>query len=310
LASGRWSVAFLLATATSAPAASLRIDPPLVDLGAYSAHDYMQTAPSEPSPLIVVQSDAPWELRVTVLTPPRRINDGLEHPLLDRLEMNLSTLPVELFLYQPFSVESGPGAPAPETLPISIPTWEAVLLRFLEEEDPPGVYRADLRCELTSPGGQPLAPALLASIEFDVEPWLVVERGGPEVTLDVDSPGFSTPGGDDEAIMPVRIRGNTPWQLRVRTESALVAPGGNRIPLEDRFSDFASVPGGGEWTPLIGAAVPVSELPTRIAEGRPVMPFQAVDVEIPLLLSYELGYSPPVGRYDTRMEVQAVPIGF
>jgi hypothetical protein len=40
------------------------------------------------------------------------------------------------------------------------------------------------------------------------------------------------------------------------------------------------------------------------------MPFQEVDVEVPLLLSYQLGYSTPVGRYDTRVEVEAVPVGF
>jgi hypothetical protein len=279
-------------------------------MGAYCAYAYEQTEPSQPSPRIVVQSDVAWELRLTVLTPPRRNTDGLEHPLLDRLETSIATLPIELFLYQPFPVESGEGSPDPVTLPIFMPTWEAVLLRYLESGDPPGVYRADLRCELTTPQGQALASPILATIEFDIDPWLVVEAGSTDLTLDVDSPGFSTPAGGDLVAAPVRIRGNTPWQLRVRGRSGLVGPGGNAIPLDHLLIDFASAPGGGDWFPLIGSAVSVSQQLIGIAEGRPVQPFQEVDVEIPLLVSYRLEYSPPLGQYDTRLDVEAVPVGF
>jgi hypothetical protein len=260
----------------------------------------IQTSPARNTPVVRVRSEGPWDLQVILLNPPRRARDGVEHPLLERLQNDYPRIPPELFTFQPFVVESGEGSSEEEVLPLPVQMVESVLTQLMRLEDPPGVYSLSLRISLLSRSGEFLDDPIDAVVEYRIEPWVEVQVSDPSLILTArsfDRIHLTWPTSPLSFV----IRGNTSWELQVRGSKDLESSDGKGLRL-DQLSISVQGGGSGEWEPLIGEETPLGFDYVPVATGPAPASFDLVYAVIPLRFSLAPEGPLTVGRYDTVVE--------
>lgn len=278
----------------------LEVEPLLVIGGAFSGLDPDKSEITVGSTeLRVLSTDEDWRLYVTALEPLRRDGDGLELPM-QRFRELFPDLPEEIINFQPHKIRERPAGPDWYVLNQDWQPFQEALQDYLQESDPPGTYRSHLRFELLNDEDIPLTGAVDMTIEFDILEGATVELMIREIAIEVRFEG-SDAGRGESFLIPVSLRANTSWTLRLRG-SEDTSGESRQMPLE-MLSARVDINPEDEWQAHLPDFEPLSQSPLTVASGLAPRPFTIVDVIIPLQLACDVPITMPSGSYSARIEV-------
>jgi hypothetical protein len=310
-----WHVSILILLVLSAgarpdalAAVGLQVTPPIVIGGRFSAIDPEKSEITVGSTeLRILSTEEDWRLYVTVLEPLRRVSDGLELPV-QRFHALFPDLPNELLNFQPHKLLEKAAAPIWYVKEQDWQTFQEALQDYLEETDPPGTYRTYLRFELTNTQDVSLTEPVEISVEFDLLEGATVEFLTSEIVVEV---GYedSDQGHGESFLIPVLVRANTSWELRLRGTEDYINGESGQIPLEMLSARVEPDPEA-EWQALLIGFEPLSLIGLAVASGTEPLPFTITEATIPLQFAGDVPSTIHSGSYETDVEVSVqIPEG-
>jgi hypothetical protein len=277
---------------------SLQIDPLLAIGGVFSPINPDNTEITTGSTTIRVLSTAEdWKLFVTVLEPFRRISDGIELPM-QRFHELFPDISDEILNFQPHMLRDKRASANWYELIQDWQPFQEAMQDYLLDTYPPGTYRSHLRFELFNNQNSLLTDAIDITIEFDLRASATVEMLNHDITLQVQ---FADSLGHGESyLVPIAVRSNTSWVLKLEgSENGAVGPSG-QIPLE-MISARVDVAPGDEWQGHLPYYEPLQASPMTIASGIAPLPFMITEATVPLQLSCDVPLSIISASYEAQV---------
>ncbi len=251
------------------------ISPTSVLLGQFCAVDVTENIWGPGNATVRLQSDVPWSLMASLTAPVRRVSDNLELPA-ERARELFPDIGEDFANYLPFELDYGPGSVEVQTFSYD---WQVLQLRleqFLEPEDPPGTYRAEVNVALADRDGNFLTDPQVVIFEFEILPWIETELLGELVILTVSSQSEYS----ESEPLPLRIRSNSAWILHLSCTGDFHSINGEGT-IDQELAAWM-VPSGDGWESLVPEYAQVHSEPSAVARGDDPEPFTINEVEIPL----------------------------
>lgn len=275
--------------------ATLEIEPRFAALGSFSAQNPGGNLLNSGTTTFRISCQEPWSLYVTLVQPARRLSDNLELPL-ERVRQLFPDL-APLCGYSPLRLDYGSGNAEVQTVSYDWQPVQARIAQYLDEADPPGVYRFSVRAEVQNREGVTTSNRVVLVTEFTVLPQMDVELVNPNLLITVEHPG------EPEESDPwyVMVRANSGWVLELNWGGDLVQAAADfRI---DRTRISWLVAAGDDWESLLPAYTPVGPGPVTAARGGAPPPFTMSEAVIPLHLRVETDPATVAGVYATGLKV-------
>lgn len=273
------AICFLVSPSLCFSQVIFEVQPTEILLGQFSAADPIQNGLLPGETTVSIQYSEPWDLFVTLQEPVRRLSDGLELPL-DRIQEIFSDVPPQFANYAPARFDYGPGSAELQEWRYNWQLVQMRLVEFLEQSDPPGIFRTILRLELLARDGAPLADPIQVVFEFEILPWVQISLPGYDLICNVSDEGiaFSEP-------YPVHVRSNAQWDMHVTSSENLIDTENGRPAELSRLSWM--IWQDADWESMLPDFVPVSTSPQHAAHGNSPLPFTIFDAEIPIQIQFD-----------------------
>ena len=248
----------------------------------------------------VLSTDEDWRLYVTVLEPLRRVRDGFELPV-QRFRELFPDIPDELMDFQPHKLKENPAGSEWYVKSQDWQPFQEALQDYLQESDPPGIYRTSLRFELMSHQDTLLTAPVEIEVEFELLESATIEIMTQEIIVEVGFNG-SNQGHGESFLIPVLVRSNTSWILKLRGTQEFATNESGQIPLELLSARVDDEPGQ-EWNAHLLDFEPLSQTPIMVASGLAPEPFSIVETIVPLQFACDVPITVFWGRYFTEIEL-------
>ncbi len=283
--------------------ATLQVEPTVSYVGSYCTLIPERTEFAGVQTDLRIQStEESWTLYLTLTETIRRASDGQDLPLQRIQQFFPSYIPEQILNFQPYAVLDGQADSSVRSEEFVWLPLQMALLDFLQETDPPGLYRTYLRFDLLNAQGEPLCLPIDVSVEFEIIEAATVELLPDETTVEVQF-NHSDYGHGESFITEVLVRSNSDWTLTFRSLAEGLSGDHGQLPLDALSLRVEGSPGD-QWTSWLPDNVPVSQEPITVASGEQPPLFRVSEIRIPIVFASDVSISHFSGRYELPFEVK------